>query len=406
MTPYRITTANGKQYYRVIIRMPDGKRRVVQAEKLRGLEKKKQELLDEIKLGLDSRAGRLKLKDFLAEFLRFLADGKSVSASTLADYRYHVGSHIVPKLGLYEIRNLTSKHVDDLSKGMTEAGYSAATVTYSLRVLTRALNFAVDWRYIDRNPASARSRTAKRRRPQLPAKRIAPLTLEQSQVLQQGLAGHSDHALILLALTTGMRPGEILGLHWRDVDFASSRLTVHIALRRTKLRKGEEGERTVLGPTKNDESRRTIDLAAITVDALEAHRRQQRVQRQLAGAKWEDTGLVFTASLGTPLDVSNVLHRFQAVCESLGLPKVRFYDLRHTHASLLIAQGLHPKLISERLGHSSIKLTMDTYGHLFPGADREAASHMDAIFSSAQKAESPAADPAKKVLVMRKKKSA
>jgi integrase len=404
VTPYKIM-ANGKQYYRLIIRMPDGKRRVVQAEKLRDLDKKKQEVLKEISLGLDASSGKLKLQAFLKEFLKFLEEGKEVSASTLADYRYHTDSHIVPKLGHHEIRNLTSKHVDDMAKGMMENGYSAATVSYSLRVLTRALNFAVDWRYIDRNPASARSRSAKRRRPQLPAKRIFPLTLEQAQILQQGLTGRPDHALFLLALTTGMRPGEILGLHWRDIDFEAKRVTIHTALRRTKIRKGEEGERTVLGPTKNDESRRTIDLATITLDALTAHKTQQRAQRQLAGTKWQNSGLVFTTGLGTPLDISNVLHRFQACCESLKLPKVRFYDLRHTHASLLIAQGLHPKLISERLGHSSIKLTMDTYGHLFPGADREAASHMDKIFAESAKEETPARTVASKVVEIRKKVS-
>lgn len=406
MKPYRIKTQSGRSYYRVIVPMPDGKRKVVQAEKMKDLHEKKQALLDQIKQGLDVASGKQTVSRYLEEFLSHVERAREISLSTLADYRYHVRAHIVPKVGHHELRSLTSKHVDDMTKSMVEKGLAAATVAYTLRVLTRALNFAVDWRYIDRNPASARSRSAKRRRPQKPKKQIAFLTIEQAQALQQGLSGHADAGLILLALTSGMRPGEILGLHWRDVDFQSSRVTVHTALRRTKLRKGEAGDRVVLGSTKNDGSQRTIELSDITMAALEAHRERQREQRQVAGSRWQNRGLVFTTGHGSPLDISNVLHRFQAVCRELGLPKLRFYDLRHTHASLLIARGLHAKVISERLGHASIKLTMDTYGHLFPGADREAASHIDAIFQHKAQSNETRTGEDEKVVEIAKRRTA
>jgi integrase len=105
--------------------------------------------------------------------------------------------------------------------------------------------------------------------------------------------------------------------------------------------------------------------------------------RQLAGKRWSEHGLVFPSQIGTPLDESNVLRRFQTVCKDNDLPRLRLYDLRHTHASLLIHEGVHPKKISERLGHSSIKLTMDTYGHLFEGSDRDSADKMEQLFGNA-----------------------
>jgi integrase len=107
---------------------------------------------------------------------------------------------------------------------------------------------------------------------------------------------------------------------------------------------------------------------------------EQDALKKAVGSSWGEGGFVFASDRGSPLDISNVLHHFQRLCRSLELPKLRFYDLRHTHASLLIAQGMHPKLIAERLGHSSIKLTMDTYGHLFEGSDLEAASAMQRLF--------------------------
>ena len=116
------------------------------------------------------------------------------------------------------------------------------------------------------------------------------------------------------------------------------------------------------------------------VPVLRNHERELREIKALAGERWQESGLVFPSEVGTPADERNVLRRFQKVCSDSGLPKLRVYDLRHTHASLLINEGVHPKRISERLGHSSIKLTMDTYGHLFEGSDRDSADKMERLF--------------------------
>ncbi len=143
---------------------------------------------------------------------------------------------------------------------------------------------------------------------------------------------------------------------------------------------------------------------------FEIGRERQKEQKALADDRWTEHGLVFTKDVGTPLDVSNVLHRFQKICAKAGLPKIRYDDLRHTHASLPIAEGKHRKQIAERLGHSSIKLTMDTYGHLFPGSDRESAEAMDKLFGAPsekqkQGIDKPQGKPETKVVQMRKRRA-
>lgn len=160
-----------------------------------------------------------------------------------------------------------------------------------------------------------------------------------------------------------------------------SRVTLMRALHRTKQKKGEPGASWLLRTTKNTGSRRTISIPEIAVAALGRHKEEIRQLMTAVGDEWIEGDFVFPSAKGTQLDVSNALHLFQKVSVAADLPKLRFYDLRHTHVSLLIAGGLHPKLIAERLGHASIKLTMGTYGHLFEGSDREASAAMDHLYS-------------------------
>ena len=140
------------------------------------------------------------------------------------------------------------------------------------------------------------------------------------------------------------------------------------------------------GAPKTDRSRRTIDFPRFVADLLVSEVRTVQEMRKLAGESWQENSLIFPSQVGTPLEERNVLRRFQVICEANGLPTLRLYDLRHTHASLLINEGVHPKKSSERLGHSSIKLTMDTYGHLFEGTDRDSAEKMEKLFGGEPKA--------------------
>jgi integrase len=267
-------------------------------------------------------------------------------------------------------------------KSLRERSLGNRTVEYAQAVLRRALQFAVEWEILDRNPAAARFRAAKRKRAANPgATRIRFLDPTEARTFLDAVQGDRHETLYSLAVTTGLRPEEMYGLRWRDLDIVARRLTVNQVLSRTRRRKGEQTARFQFGPPKTEKSRRTIDFPEFVAKMLENEQEYLAEIRRLAGAQWKENGLVFPSEVGTPLEERNVLRRFQAICEANQLPKLRIYDLRHTHASLLIHEGVHPKRISERLGHSSIKLTMDTYGHLFEGSDRDSAEKMEKLLA-------------------------
>jgi len=178
--------------------------------------------------------------------------------------------------------------------------------------------------------------------------------------------------LFTVAIASGLRQGELLGLRWEDIDLAAGELRVRHALQRI------DGKPTLVEP-KTTRSRRTINLPAVAVDALRTQRVRQVERHLLLGVRWMgNDDLVFTSTVGTPCNPSNVTHRLQAVLKAAGLPRQRFHDLRHCTASLLLAGGEHPRVVMEVLGHSQIALTMNTYSHVIPAAMKGAASRLDA----------------------------
>lgn len=182
-------------------------------------------------------------------------------------------------------------------------------------------------------------------------------------------------ALYSVALAVGLRRGEALGLSWRDIDLDKGTLALRKQLQRIygKLR---------LVDLKTKRSRRTIILPQIAVTALKAHRSRQIEERLSAGPFWQETGLVFTTTIGTPLEAGNVARRsFKKLLRKAGLPDIQFHALRHTAATLLLAQNVHPRVVMETLGHSQISLTMNTYSHVLPTLQHEAATKMNALLS-------------------------
>jgi integrase len=289
-------------------------------------------------------------------------------------------------IGGIALGNLKPVDVDQWLKSLRDRGLGNRTVEYAQAVLRRALQFAVEWEILDRNPAGARFRAAKRKRAVTTSgEKIRFLSPEQARAFLEAVRGDRHEALYTLGLTTGLRPEEAYGLRWQDIDLPNQRLTVNQVLAKTRRRKGEDVPRFHFGPPKTERSRRTIDFPEFVAHLLKAERRIVQENRALAGDRWTENDLVFPSQVGTVLEERNVLRRFQTICESNGLPKLRLYDLRHTHASLLINEGVHPKKIAERLGHAGIKLTMDTYGHLFEGSDRDSAEKMEKLFGGAGK---------------------
>jgi integrase len=311
----------------------------------------------------------------------YKSDG-GVALRTWQDYRYHIENNIIPYLGTIGLGNLKTRDVDLWKKALRDKGLGSRTAEYAQSVLRRALQFAVEWEILARNPAAARFRATKRKRAATNgAERIRFLDPDQARKFLEVIRGDRHEALYGLAITTGLRPEELYGLRWKDIDFDARRLTVNQVLAKTRRKKGENVPRFQFGPPKTDKSRRTSEVPKFVRDLL-ANEHDRFVElRALAGEGWSEQGLVFPSEVGTPLEERNVLRRFQNLCERNHLPKLRLYDLRHTHASLLIYQGVHPKKISERLGHSSIKLTMDTYGHLFEGSDRDSADRIERLFA-------------------------
>jgi len=181
-------------------------------------------------------------------------------------------------------------------------------------------------------------------------------------------------ALYALAITTGLRQGELFGLRWEDVDLEAGRLSVRQTLTTPK------GGRK-LGPPKRSKSRRSVKLTAGAVKALKAHRERQLDEREKLAELWQDYDFVFATQVGTPLNRHNFFRRcFKPLLEEAGLPRsVRFHDLRHTCATLLLSKNVNPKIVQELLGHANISQTMDTYSHMLPDMQERAASAMDEI---------------------------
>jgi integrase len=376
---------NDQDYFRVELPMnlfPDGKRRSVMAKTRREALDKAQELLEQRKKGLKTEEAKASLADFLQRFLSFYKTEGGVALRTWQDYRYHIDENIVPGIGAVTVSELKPREVDLWMKSLRERGLGPRTVEYAQAVLRRALQFAVEWEILDRNPAAARFRAAKRKKAaNAGAKRIRFLDPDEARKFLDVIEGDRHAALYTVAVTTGLRPEELYGLRLKDVNLDARRLTVNQVLAKTRRKKGEKVARFQFGPPKTEKSRRTIDFPEFVATVLTEERRRLITARALAADRWQENGLLFPSKIGTPLEERNVLRRFQSICQANELPKLRVYDLRHTHASLLIHEGVHPKKISERLGHSSIKLTMDLYGHLFEGSDRDSADKMERLFA-------------------------
>ena len=199
-----------------------------------------------------------------------------------------------------------------------------------------------------------------------------PLTPEQSRALLQTVKDDPMEAFFILAITTGMRLGELRGLRWADVDLTRGHLQARSTLYML------EGK-WIFGEPKSERSRRGITLSSLAVNALKAHRTTQLEHRLEMGEEWQDWDLVFCGPLGQPITDRAVRGPFHRMLAKIGLPPIRLHDLRHSAATLLLSQGVHPRIVQDLLGHSTISLTLDVYSHMLPNLQKEAADKMDAV---------------------------
>ncbi|MDQ2934069.1 MAG: site-specific integrase [Chloroflexota bacterium] len=306
----------------------------------------------------------------LATYLvRWLDDAarNTVRPRTLDGYQRIIGKHLAPAIGRIPLAKLAPADVQALLNAKSRAGLAPQTVRNVHAVLRRALGQALRWGLVGRNVATLVEL------PRIARSEVRALSPADAKAILAAVRGDRLEGLVNVTLATGLRQGEALALRWRDVDLEAGTITVRHTLQRL-------GGAQLVEP-KTMRSRRALAASVGTVAALRAHRTRQLQERLWAGSRWSEGDYVFTSTIGTPMVAGEVTRRFQQLLAAAGLPRMRFHDLRHGAASLLLAQGIHPRVVMEMLGHSTIAVTMNVYSHVTPALQREAADRMDGILS-------------------------
>ena len=307
----------------------------------------------------------IRTEGFLEEWLVSIVH--SVRPRTWHRYAEYVHLHIVPSLGPVPLEVLSPRDIQGLYAERIAAGLSPRSVLHLHRVLHRALAQAQRWGVVRDNAADLVDP------PRPETREMQALSPDEARRFLAAAAGDRFEALYTLAITTGMRQGELLGLRWRDVSLEERSVRVTGSLQYVP------GRGLRVGAPKTARSRRHVLLSEFGAEVLARHHKQQDHERAVA-RDWDDNDLVFPNRLGRPMYATNLLDRsFTALLERARLPRVRFHDLRHTAATLLLGQGVHPKVVSEMLGHTNTSITLDLYSHATPTMQREAAGAFDRL---------------------------
>ena len=353
-------------------RGPDGKRRrkwhTVHGTK-KDAQRKRNELLHQLETGAYVEPARMTLKEFLARWLGSIES--KVGAKTLERYEQLADHHIIPCLGTIALPRLQPLalqefYEDRLRNGRRKGagGLSPQTVLHIHRILRASLAQAVRWQLLARNPADGVDP------PKVEPKEMSTLDEPATAWLFTAAEGTRFYVPIVLAATLGIRRGEIFGLTWTDLHLGAAMATICRSLQQTRAGLKEKMPKNGKG--------RPVTLPRFTVDVLRDHSKAQDELKMLFGKDYQNQDLVCPLPDGRPWppdDFSSAFGRFRKKC---GL-KIRFHDLRHSHATQLLGQGVNPKVVSERLGHSSVQITLDRYSHVMPNIQEEAAQKIDTV---------------------------
>ncbi len=319
--------------------------------------------------GTFTQPTKLFVKDLLYQWLNN-AVKQRVRDNTFHSYNYMVNHYLEPYLGKYKLSQLTPANIQEHYANQLNKGISPRTIRYAHTLLKNALEQAIEWEMLLKNPANKVT---------LPRQKKQEMKVLSHKQVEQFIYANSYSkwkALFSLLLASGMRPSEALGLKWEDISFDNNKITICRTLVRVQ-------NRWSLEEPKTRQSRRTIPIPAGTMQDIKEHQENQSEHIKQANT-YNNQGFVFANGNGEPLNERNIVRRhFKPILEKEGLPDIRLYDLRHSCATLLLSQGVNAKIVSERLGHASTTLTMDIYSHVLPDMQKEASNKLqDLIYSN------------------------
>jgi integrase len=323
------------------------------------------ETLAQIDEGLTIDGARATLEDYLKQWVETVKP--SLRPNTWQQYSRIVRQYIAPGLGSIKLKDLRPDQIQSFYSARLEAGTGVRTVRLIHSVLHRALNQALKWGLVTRNAASVVDR------PKPNHREMKVWDADQVRTFLAVTEGTRFEALYYLAVTTGLREGELLGLFWSDLDWETGQLRVQRQLQRVR------GQGLILRKPKTETGRRSVPLGLVALDKLRMHSERQEQERLFAGDRWQERGLIFASRIGAPLDRKSLVEEFKELLKKANLPEIRFHDLRHTAATLMLKQGVHPKVVQERLGHSSINMTLGIYSHVLPSMQEDVAEQLDAL---------------------------
>lgn len=376
----RVSKRTGKTSYQVLIDTRDpmtGKRkRLVQGTypTKREAQSAERDAIQKRDRGTLLDPSKTTVGELLDEWLRIKAN--EVSPQSWKDYEITIRRHLKPALGGVLVQKLTAERVQAQYDAWTAAGYSARQVRGCHMRLSQALDYGVTRHIVNQNVCA----TVKP--PRIESKKADVWDASEVRRFLGVAKSDSLSPLWHLLALEGMRRGEALGLRWADINW--ERGSAHI-VQTVAPDKSNKGAPVILHQTKTRTSSRTVRLSRTTLAMLKEHRMEQ-TKRRLAADTWEDHGLIVCTSKGTPVNPNNVTRSFEAIVKRAGLRRIRVHDLRHSHATMLLRQGIHPKVVSERLGHASIAITLDTYSHVLPDSQDAAADAVTAMMSTVQEA--------------------
>jgi integrase len=370
---HKYQTKAGKTKYMIMVEIgmdTKGKRK---QKKISGFNTKKEaqialvEAQSELNKGTYIEPKKMQYRAFVEEWFR--TKQKSLGKQTIGVHKMYLDKYILPFLGNMSLAALKTIHINNFINDMHDKGYSPSTIKKAVNIIKNSLEYAIDIEILSKNVAK------KATLPKEEKNEMQAWNEEEVNKFLKVAKNDRMYPLFYLALMSGLRQGELLGLRWKDIDLENHILTINQVL-------AHNGKDIIKG-AKTKAGNRTINLSESTIQVLKAHRKTVLEEKLLNGKSYQDQDLVFCTQMGTPVHPSNLRNRvFNKLIEVAEVPKIRFHDLRHTHATLLLSKGVNVKVISERLGHSNIKITLDTYSHVLPTMQKDAIDKLDSMINS------------------------